>query len=136
MMNKTDPARIEFMILGETDINQVITQMSLQALLSAQKKYEVVSEDNIGDFESWESDSFLRDQQQCRALRTRGHCLGENCSRWCQGIACLKALRWEMRGVSQQLGEGLRGEHVSGMEGLPGRATLASLLSSQYRAGP
>lgn len=109
--------------------------MSLQALLSAQKKYEMVSEDNIRDFETWESSSFLREQQQRHTLRIRGRCLGKNCSRRCQGRARLKALRWEMRGVSQRLGEGLCREHVSGMESLPGRTMLTSSLSSKYRAG-
>lgn len=83
MVNKTDPHGV-YDSIGETDVNQIITQMSLQSLISAQKKYKVVNESNIWDFETWGSDSFLREQQPCHTLRIRGHCVGKNCSRWCQ----------------------------------------------------
>lgn len=94
-------------------------------MVRAQKKYEVVGEDGIRDFETWRSENFVREQQQCFALRIRRHYQGKSCSTWCQGTVGLKTLEWEMRGV----GPDLHREHVSGMENLRGRAMLASLPS-------
>lgn len=74
---------------AETDIKQVNTQMSLQALISAQKKCKVGSEDNIGLL-----DLRVRQLPESAALMCPDY-QGQNCSRSCQGTASLKALGWE-----------------------------------------